>query len=302
MYDLVTIGNVRADLYISASSLTTLKNRFYLAVGGKYFTNNIKIFIGGGAANVAIGVKKNRSKTAICSIIGNDEFRKTILHKLKLKGVSTRLTLFSQNYKNISVILLKEDGTRTTISYESPKENFFIHERLLKKISKAKAVYLGNLPDVSINHRAEVLKELKKQNVVTFLNIGSVDCEKGIKVLKKLFENTDVLIMNRYEFSEIIKTKASGLRLNSYMIDRIPSLKNKLLVITDAEKGSYAYFNNQVYYQKAIRPKKILDTTGAGDGYTAGFISEYLKHEDIKLSMRRGARYAAKILGKIGAN
>jgi 2-dehydro-3-deoxygluconokinase len=302
MYDLVCIGNVRADLYISADSLTTLKNRFYLAIGGKYFTNNMKIHIGGGAANVAIGVKKNRLKTAICSLIGNDEFRRSILHKLKLKGISTRLTLFSQNYKNISLILLKEDGRRTTISYESPKENFFINERLLRKISKSRAVYMGNLPDISINHRAQILKNLKKENIYIFLNIGSVDCEKEMKELKKLFENINVLIVNRYEFAEIIRVKASRLRLNSYMIDRTPLLRNKILVITDAEKGSYAYCNNEVYYQKAIKPKKIIDTTGAGDGYTAGFISEYLKHEDIKRAMKRGAYYAAKILGKIGAN
>ncbi len=302
MYDLITIGNVRADFYIAADSLTTLKNRFFLAIGGKYYINNIKINIGGGAANVAIGVKKNRLRTAVCSLIGNDELRKSILHKLKLKGVSTKLALFSQNYKNISLILLKEDGRRTIINYEAPKQKFFISEKLLKKLSRTKAVYFGNLPDVYIKERAEITSYLKKHDISIFLNLGSIDCQKGLKETNKLLENSSILILNRYEFAELIRVKPGYLKLKSNVANYIPNFKNKILIVTDAEKGSYAYFQDKVYYQKAIKPKKIVDTTGAGDGYTAGFISEFIKSEDIRKSMRRGAFYAAKILGKIGAN
>ncbi|MFN4213084.1 MAG: carbohydrate kinase family protein, partial [Microgenomates group bacterium] len=68
------------------------------------------------------------------------------------------------------------------------------------------------------------------------------------------------------------------------------------------QKGSYAYYQGKVYHQKAYPIKKIVDTTGAGDGYTAGFIAEYFRSKDIKKAMANGAKYAAKILGKIGAN
>ena len=48
--------------------------------------------------------------------------------------------------------------------------------------------------------------------------------------------------------------------------------------------------------------KKIVDTTGAGDGYTAGFISSFIKSKGIQKSMKKGAECASKIIEKIGSN
>ncbi|MFH1827536.1 MAG: carbohydrate kinase family protein [bacterium] len=302
MYDLITFGNVTSDLYFDANNLTTKGKRFYLAIGGKYFVEDYYHFVGGGATNVAIGVRKNRIKSAICGVVGNNEFRKAILHKLKLKKVSLKMILFKQQHLNLSVIFLKKDGSRTIINYETPKQDLLINNQLLKKLKNTRSVYLGNLPDVPLKERIKLLFYLKKHNIITFLNLGSSDLKKNKKDLIKLITFTDVLIMNRYEFSELVKKNPKGLNLKSNLLKLIPDLKQKLLVITDAENGSYAYFENNIYYYRAIKPKKIIDTTGAGDAYTAGFISQYLKTEDIKKSMRRGAYYASKIIGRIGAN
>ena len=67
--------------------------------------------------------------------------------------------------------------------------------------------------------------------------------------------------------------------------------------------GSYCYDGNQVYYMRAMPISKVLDTTGAGDAYTAGFISGYFKYKgDIVKAMETGAHYAVKIIEKVGAN
>ena len=78
-------------------------------------------------------------------------------------------------------------------------------------------------------------------------------------------------------------------------------LKDKIIIITDGKKGSYA-FDNKRYYQKAIKVNSITDATGAGDAYTSGFITHYLQTKDIQISMEKGARYASKILLRMGAN
>lgn len=46
----------------------------------------------------------------------------------------------------------------------------------------------------------------------------------------------------------------------------------------------------------------VVDTTGVGDGYTAGFITSYLRYSDVERAMKAGTRYASKIVKKIGAN
>jgi 2-dehydro-3-deoxygluconokinase len=77
----------------------------------------------------------------------------------------------------------------------------------------------------------------------------------------------------------------------------------KTLIVTDGEKGSHAYWEKNVHHMAALPPKRVVDTTGAGDGYTAGFISGIIKHEgDIVKAMETGAKYALKIIEKVGAN
>ena len=117
----------------------------------------------------------------------------------------------------------------------------------------------------------------------------------------KIFDSLDVLIINTHEYSELIKKSYESIDFKNLEIT-LPYLREKILVITDAEKGSYGYFKDQKYFQEAIKPEKIVDTTGGGDAYTAGFIAEYLKTKSIKSSMESGAKYAAEKLGKIGAN
>lgn len=302
MHDLITFGSITADLYFKADELTTKENRFYLAIGGKYFIKDYKLCIGGGGANVAIGVKKNRLKTAVCGLVGNNVFRKAILHQLTLKRVSKKLLLFKQKHDNISVVLLKEDGSRTTLKSENSQQALDINKRIMNKLNKTRSVYFGNLPDVSIQERSSLMSKLKNKGILVITNLGTLDTRRKKTDLLPILKMTDILILNRYEAAELIKKDAKKLDLKINIFKFLPILKGKVLIITDAEHGSYGYDDANVYYQKAITPKKIIDTTGAGDGYTSGFIAEYLKTQDIKQSMKKGAYYAAKILSRIGAN
>lgn len=300
-FDLITIGNISADLYFKADKLTMRNKRYFLALGGKYYVNDFYFKIGGSAANVAIGAKKNRLKIAPCAIIGNNPFRKQIIHFLKLKGIPTSLSMFKQNYSNISVILLKEDGERTIVNYETEHDHPAEDKVILRKMKKTRSVYLGNLPDISLRERERLLRQLKKRNVFIFANFGAKDCCKPKRKLKQLLKYIDVLILNTHEFSKLAKKPYVKINFSKDVSKMVP-MKNKILIVTDAEKGSYGYTEGKIFYQKAIRPKRIVDTTGAGDGYAAGFISEYLKSEDIQKAMRRGSRCASKILSQIGAN
>lgn len=300
-FDLITVGNISADLYFKAEKLTMKDKRYFLALGGKYYVNSFNFNIGGSAANVAIGAKKNRLKAAPCALIGNNTFRKQIIHFLKLKGISTSISIFKQNYSNISIILLKDNGERTIINYETAHDHPAEDKLILKKIKKTRAAYLGNLPDISFSERERLLRKLKKRGVFIFANFGAKDCCKPKRKLKQLLKHIDVLILNTHEFSKLAKKPYLKIDFSKDVSKMVP-MKNKILIVTDAEKGSYGYTEGKIFYQKAIRPKRIVDTTGAGDGYAAGFISEYLKSEDIRKAMRRGSRYASKILSQIGAN
>ncbi|MBI2051241.1 carbohydrate kinase family protein [Candidatus Roizmanbacteria bacterium] len=302
MLDLVSIGNISIDLYFRGDDLTYDRKRFQLAVGGKYFVDYLYEGIGGGGANVAVGATQNGLRCAVLGIVGNNPFKKIILEELEEAGVSTHLAQFHDDYLNISAILLTRRGERTIINYEPPREQIFTSNNDLRHLLIAKAVYLGNLPDVSLMMREELLTFARKNNVMTFLNLGIKDCRRTPDQIKRLIAPAEVLFMNTYEFAEMIKKPHDDIDFKKSVFPYHPEIQKKIVILTDGKHGSYGYVGDHVCYEPAVPVKRIVDTTGAGDGYTAGFIAEYLKSKDVRRSMGKGAKYAAKILGKIGAN
>ena len=76
---------------------------------------------------------------------------------------------------------------------------------------------------------------------------------------------------------------------------------NKIIAITRSDKGSLAIKNNEIINCESVKVNKVLDLTGAGDLFAAGFLKEYLDKSDIKKCLTTGSITASKIIQKIGA-
>ena len=87
------------------------------------------------------------------------------------------------------------------------------------------------------------------------------------------------------------------------LLDSMNELKSidKLIVITRSKNGSVAVLNNEITNCESTKVDKVLDLTGAGDLYAAGFFKEYLDKSNIKKCLQTGSKLAAKIIQKIGA-
>lgn len=303
MYDLISVGGISIDLYFKGDTLTFKDDRFQLAIGGKYLVDEFHVGIGGGGANVAIGAKKNGLHTAVLGIIGNNIFKKIILAKLVENDVSYSLCSYEDNFYNVSMLLLSPNGERSIVHYTTPRQHILGDSNDLRGITKTKMIFLGSLSSVSLEERVELLQFYREKGVKTILNLNVQDCRRPLTQLMKLFSKTDVLIINGHEFSEIVKAPYKDIHFKDHVVQwYIPSLADTLVVVTEGEKGSYAYIKDAVFHQPAEHITKIIDTTGAGDGFTAAFIAEYYKSGNIVRALEKGSHYAAKILMKIGAN
>ena len=92
-------------------------------------------------------------------------------------------------------------------------------------------------------------------------------------------------------------------QIKKNLLDSVNQLKklNKLIVITRSENGSMAIKNNEIIDCNSTKVNKILDLTGAGDLFAAGFLKEYLDNSNIKKCLETGSILASKIIQKIGA-
>jgi sugar/nucleoside kinase (ribokinase family) len=300
MYDLISVGNISIDLYYQGKSITQDKDRFNLAIGGKYYADYFYENIGGGGCNVAAGVAKLGLRVAVFGKVGNNPFKDVIFKKLTDKKISTEFCEVEDDYFKISSILLTDKGERTIIHYETPTpmlKKFFLHNQL----KRARNIYFSPMEHLGLVEKKKMIKYLKGDNTLTFVNLPGLDCKRPIGQLKDIFDSLDVLIINAHEYSLLVRKNYKDINFKKLKIT-LPYLNKRVVVITDAERGSYGYTNEQIYFQEAIKPKKIIDTTGAGDAYTAGFIAQYIKSGNVESSMLAGTKYASSKLTRIGAN
>ncbi|MDC3307751.1 adenosine kinase [Candidatus Pelagibacter sp.] len=139
-----------------------------------------------------------------------------------------------------------------------------------------KAMLLSNTKAMSLSdqfcverHKSNFLNIVKNKLDITFAN------EQEIKSL-----------INAQNFDEVI---AFGKQLG------------KLLIITRGEKGSIAIKNDEVIECQSRSNLKIVDLTGAGDLFAAGFLHGYINNFSIKDSLEKGTEMSSKIIEKIGA-
>jgi fructokinase len=110
-----------------------------------------------------------------------------------------------------------------------------------------------------------------------------------------LINDLDILIGNENEIKELTDKKN--------LLDSINQLKqfNKLIIITRSENGSLAINNDEVTECQSIKINKLLDLTGAGDLFAAGFLKEYMDKSEIKKCLNTGSVLASQIIQRIGA-
>ncbi len=301
MYDLVSIGSLTVDLYFQSEHLTAKQGRFELVQGGKYFTEHFHESLGGGATNVAIGTRRLGLNVSLKTTIGDSGFRTLVEEKLQNEHISYLYSHFEKNFQNISCILLSSKGEKTVINYRTPHQHIFSSEKEKIALLRTQAVYVGNLSDVSLTEKIEILHWFKKHEKLVILNVGGEDCRRSREQLHELLQYADILIVNGHEFADIIKKPFESINFNMNQYGHLGLFNIKALIVTLDKHGSHGYMVDGQYYQVAIEPPVIIDSTGAGDAYTAGFIASYLKKGIISDAMEHGAQYAAKTLSKIGA-
>lgn len=301
MYELIAIGDITMDMYFQGDTLTQENGRFSLAIGGKYYTNMFHSGIGGSGGNVAIHASNLGADSAVVATIGETTFKNVIVQTLIKKSVSTEFLHFDRDHTSISTILLSPQGEKTVIKYSDPKEHIHISPHALDRIKTAKIIFMGNLADVSITEREKFLKAIKSETNLVAINFGAKECERGVDSVAPLLAFTDILFLNKFEFCELIKKDPEKIDLSENHFKTVNGAQ-KLIVVTDGKNGSYVYSSDDVKHQPATKVDKIVDTTGAGDSFTAAFLVKYAENKSIDDALVAAANYSAKQLSDIGAN
>jgi fructokinase len=199
-----------------------------------------------------------------------------------------------------SIILITPDSERTMCTYLGISSDLSESDINENNIINKELIFLeGYLWDKGISEKMfkHVINIAKKNNVKIAMSLSDIFCVTRHKedFYNLLKNDLDILIGNENEINELTNTKT--------LLDSINQLKrlNKLIVITRSENGSIAIKDNKIINCESTKADKILDLTGAGDLFAAGFLKEYLEKSEIKKCLISGSILASKIIQKIGA-
>lgn len=272
------------------------------------FVSDLKLLSGGAAANTAYACAKLGLETAFIGKLGrNDVFGLKIINDFNEVKVNTELLIYSNEYKTGSAyVALNKEGDRRIYAH-SGAANYLSKEDIREnELSFTKIIFLSSLKNLEPFIKAAIIGRNKKIPVI--LNPGMLIIEQGFSNIKILLEKVDVLIMSQREFEVLFDLNKRKLNPNivKEKANHLFSLGINVLVITKGNKGALIMAPGNVELIPPIKTNKVVDTTGAGDAFSAGFMygfiqNQSLKFEDLKRNIRLGNFIAGKCIEKLGA-
>ena len=260
-----------------------------------------KTLAGGSVANSMAGISYLNGDASFIGKINSDEFGE--LYKKSLEDIDVA---FLYNPKKelmptgTCIILITPDSERTMCTYLGISSQLAANDLNEKNIIDKELIFLeGYLWDKGLSEKMfkQAINFAKKNKVKIAMTLSDLFCVTRHKedFYNLLKNDLDVLIGNENEINELTGNKNLSNSINQLI------LLNKLIIVTRSEKGSLAIDNNIIIDCDSIQVNKVIDVTGAGDLFAAGFLKEYVEKSEIKKCLTTGSSMASKIIQKIGA-
>lgn len=273
------------------------------------FVPRLDMSCGGAAANTAVACAKLGLKTAFIGKLGaDDEFGKIIIESFEKTGVNTSLLKYSNKIGTGSCfVALNREGERQLYAHSGAADLLEEEEILENEIIQSRIIYLSSLKNIKPFVRTA--KIAKDNDIPVILNPGMLIIEQGLQAIKPLLKLIDILIFSYKEFTSLLSIKEDELSLDEIMsnLKLLFELGIKAIVVTLGSKGSALFTINST--EKILVPPneiEVIDTTGAGDAFSAGFIYSFSRNfsynfDDLKVHLPIGNLVASKCIQQIGA-
>jgi len=289
-----TIGDLTQDTILEideseAELLCDVRHRdceIAFKYGEKIPVKKLTVGCGGSALNTAVGFSRLGLKTAIVGIVGNDPEADAVVQFLKDEKIDPAQIKKQGQTNRSSIISYKQE--RTILSYHAPRN----YQGL--SVAKSDWIYFA-----SANKGIEVLipKVLEKvgQGTKLAINPGSWEL-KNFEIFLPLVKVATTLILNKSEADLVV-----GESKITNQLAKLINLGTQIAVITDGRNGAYFAVKNQ-HFHIGIAPSDLLDSTGAGDSFSAGFLGGLIISSSLEQSAKWGMVNSASVVETIGAN
>ncbi len=308
MLDILCIGDSKLDVFLHIPTdnpfinLDAEKKELMVKYGDKINVEKYVFDIGGNASNTAVGMARLGLDVGLCAETGNDEFSQKILNRLREEKINTDRLIQTKNQKSSFSVILSYKGDRTIFQEDIKREHKFNLDNI-----ESKFIYLTSLGEIWEETYGKVFEIVRSTGAKLAFNPGVLQITKKDKYVLDIIEMTDYLFVNKQEAEELLYGKELNLEIkdDKNLIKRLlfglKSMGAKNVIITDGINGSYIEDSVNNFSHLGIVKAELIEQTGAGDAYTAGFLAAVINDLPVKEAMKWGALNSSSVIQKVGA-
>ena len=257
---------------------------------------------GGSAANTIVGLANLGARTAYVGKVRDDQIGRLYTHDIRAAGVAFETRPADDGpATGCSYILVTPDGERTMNTYLGAAQELMPDDIDAGQVASSSIIYLeGYLWDPksakdAFVKAATAAHDAGRQVALTLSDSFCVDRYRG-EFLDLMRNGTvDLVFANEAELHSLYQTSDFDTALPQLRVD------TKLGVVTRSEKGCVVVAKDGITVVPAFPIDKMVDTTGAGDLFAAGFLFGLVRGAGHENAGRLGALAAAEVIQHIGA-
>lgn len=310
-FDVVGIGNTLVDILLKTDDIClekfSLKKGFFNPVDGKkierileiFGSSKAKIAPAGSCSNTIIGIANLGGRCALLGKVGKDSHGDFYVESLKRLKVHPNLSRSNSFATGKCICLITQDAQRTfavNLGAAMTLEKADIDESC---VEKSKLLHLTAYELEVSNTREAVLHamETAKNNGVK-ISIDLADAS----LIKRCHSEIRKIVKNYADFLFANEAEAAAFTGKSDPFQALEALSkySEIAIVKIGEKGSLINSLGKIIKIPAY-PANVVDTTGAGDLYAAGFLWASIKEKPIETCGKIGAFMASKVISQVGA-
>ena len=288
------------DSFLTENNLTKSTMKLVDETEFKKLLSNLKIketIAGGSVANSIVGLSQLGNPVSFIGKINDDELG----NKYEKSLTNEKVKYCYQKKKETiptgtCLILITPDSERTMCTFLGIAGKVSANDIDENAVKNSELVFLeGYLWDEGEPKTAfDKAISLSKKTAMTLSDKFCVERHKK-SFLDLLINKLDITFANEQEILSLIDAK------NFDEVISFAKQLRKLIIITRSDKGSIAIQKNEVVECNSKKDLRIVDLTGAGDLFAAGFLHGHVNNLSLKVSLQKGTEMASKIIQKIGA-
>lgn len=287
-------------LVIGSANMDLSMNMYKVPLAGETLIDDggVGYVPGGKGANAAIALKKLGADCYFCAKVGADLHGQKLYQYYKEQGINTSyIKVDRENQTGLAVVMKESDGNNRIIVYPGANATLSLDNINEAFECQPDALYLGF--EIPFQTALYAAKAAASRGIPIFVDAAPANKDYPLESLPML----EVFSPNETEtetYTGILPQGTdSALRAALALYKRV---KAKYIVIKQGDRGAFAYDGKHFFVVPSIRLGKAVDTTAAGDAFTAALTVEYLNTDNIRTAVKYGVAAGAIAVTRRGAS